>query len=76
MADIGKSHTSWASTSAIDDPIFQALMAKESQSPSITFRALKYKPQDYQIIVNLFQGEGGHAILSEVINGATILTEN
>lgn len=49
--------------------MFLSFMAKERQRPLMPIRDLQYSPQDYQLIVNVFQQGGGRAIASRVVSG-------
>jgi hypothetical protein len=52
--------------------LFLSLMEKEYKLQTTPIRNLEYKPSDYQIIVNVFQGRGGRAIASKVVNGNSV----
>jgi len=51
-----------------------ATMKEEARRPPMDIRGLRYSPEQYQVIVNVFQSRGGQAILSKVMKGETVPT--
>ena len=46
---------------------------QRERSPTV-IRDLQYRPVDYKLIVNMFEGDGGRAILSRIIDGEDVLS--
>lgn len=53
---------------------FLSFIKEESRRPGMDIRQLQHSPEQYQIIINVFQSNGGQAIISRVVKGETVPT--